>query len=192
MIGNADDMVRRLRMVLPARWFADTTPILDGVLTGLGATSAWAYGLLKGVRQQARIATASGKFLDIAATDFFGSRVARGAGQSDSGFRAAILREIFRPRATREALSRSLEDPTRRPPDIFEPARPADTAIWNTVGAYCVAGRWGSLQMPNQILISAYRRFPGAPGAELSDFEILAAAADVAPIATTVWTRIES
>lgn len=193
MIGSIDDMIRRLKMVLPARWFADNTPILDGVLTGLGSTSTWAYELLGAVRQQARIATASGTFLDIAAADFFGSRVVRGAGQSDQTFRVAILREIFRPRATREALSEGVQDATGRLPDIFEPSRPADTGIWNHFGGYGVAGRWGSLRMPNQILLVAYRPFPGAPeAAELSDFDILSAAADVAPIATTVWVRIES
>lgn len=190
MIGTTADMVRRLRMVLPARWFADDTPVLDGLLTGLGSTAAWAYGLLDGVRQQARIGTASGAFLDIAAADFLGTRVIRRAGQSDQSFRAIMLREMFRPRATRSALADSVQDATGRRPDIFEPNRPADTGAWNGLGGYGVVGRWGSLNMPNQLLLTAFRPQPNQ--GLVSDFDILVAAAASAPIATTIWIRIES
>ncbi len=190
MIGSTEDMLRRLRMVLPTRWFADDTPVLDGLLTGLGSAAAWAYGLLDGVRQQARIGTASGAFLDIAAADFFGPRVIRQSGQSDQSLRATMLREMFRPRATRAALADSLLDVTGRLPDIFEPSRAADTGAWNGPCGYGVAGRWGSLNMPNQLLLTAFRPQPNQ--GLVSDFDILAAAAGVAPIAATVWTRIES
>lgn len=190
MTGTTGDMVRRLRMVLPTRWFADDTPVLDGLLTGLGSTAAWAYGLLDGVRQQARIGTASGVFLDTAAADFFGPRVIRRSGQSDPSFRMTMLREMFRPRATRAALADSLHDVTGRVPDIFEPSRAADTAVWNGPCGYCQAGRWGSINMPSQLLVTAYRPQPNE--GLVSDFDILAAAAGVAPVAVTVWVRIES
>jgi len=193
MIGDTADMLRRLRMVLPARWFADDAPVLDGVLTGFAATAAWAYSLLDSVRQQARISTATGAFLDIAATDFFGSRIVRRAGQSDAALRATMLREMFRPRATRQALAAGVQDATGRLPDIFEPSRPADTGAWNGACGYGTVGRWGSLAMPNQVLLTAYRPLPGSPTwGTVSDFDILATAAAAAPIATIVWTRIES
>lgn len=193
MIGDTADMLRRLRMVLPARWFADDTPVLDGLLTGFASTAAWAYSLLDGARQQARISSATGAFLDVAATDFFGSRIVRRTDQSDIGFRSTILREMFRPRATRQALGASVQDATGRVPDIFEPNRPADTGAWDGPCGYGIAGRWGSLAMPNQLLLTVYRPLPGAPGSGgVSDFDILAAAASAAPIATTVWTRIVS
>ena len=193
MIGSTENMAKRLRMVLPARWFADDTPVLDGLLTGFASTAAWSASLLDAVRLQARIGTATGSFLDIAATDFFGSRVARRSGQSDIAFRATMLREMFRPRATRQALGADVQDVTGRSPDIFEPNRPADTGAWNGMCGYGAAGHWGSLGMPNQLLLTAYRPLPGSPGwGEVSDIDILAAAAGAAPIATTIWTRIES
>jgi len=58
-------MLSRLKAVLPSRWFPDTTPVLDGMLTGLASASAASYGLLTGVRLAARIGTATGGFLDI-------------------------------------------------------------------------------------------------------------------------------
>jgi hypothetical protein len=69
MTGDTNDMLARLKMVLPARWFADATPILDAVLTGLANAWSQLYGLLATVKLQTRLATASGVFLDIAAKD---------------------------------------------------------------------------------------------------------------------------
>jgi len=37
MLGDQQDMLRRIKTVLPARWFADASPVLDGVLSGLAA-----------------------------------------------------------------------------------------------------------------------------------------------------------
>ena len=38
--GSIADMLGRLKAVLPTRWFADETPVLDGVLSGFAATAA--------------------------------------------------------------------------------------------------------------------------------------------------------
>ena len=40
------DFVQRLKAVLPSRWFPDSSPVLDGVLTGLASAWTWLYGLL--------------------------------------------------------------------------------------------------------------------------------------------------
>jgi len=191
MTGDQADMLARLKAVLPTRWFADSTPILDGVLSGLAATASWAYSFLATVRQQTRLNTARDAFLDIAAQDFFGSRIARIPGQTDAAFRITILREMFRPRATRSALVAGIVDLTGRQPTLFEPARPADTGAWNGRLAYGVAGRWGSLLLPNQVFVTAYRPTgPNPDGETVADTDIYAAVAGLVPVASTAWTRI--
>ena len=193
MIGDQTDMLARLKATLPSRWFADTTPVLDGMMSGMASTAAWAYSLLAFVRLQARLATANNVFLDLAAIDFFGPRVARAAGQSDDAFRAKMSREMYRVRSTRPAISTALEDWMGRPPDIFEPSRPADTGAWNGPLGYGVAGRWGSLSLPNQVFVTGFRPVVGDRSHPyLTDADIYADVEGLLPAATTAWTRISN
>ena len=193
MTGDPTDMLSRLKAALPTQWFADSTPILDALLSGFAMTASWAYALLTTVRLQTRLSTAGAAFLDIAAQDFFGGRVMRSPNQSDATFRITILREMFRPRATRAALTAGIADLTGRAPDIFEPFRPADTGAWNGRTGYGVAGRWGSLALPNQLFVTAYRPTgPNADGETVADADIYAAVAGLLPASCTAWTRITS
>ncbi len=132
MIGSQDDIVARLKAVLPSRWFGDDTPILDSLLAGLGAGWSWLYGLLTFVVAQTRVASSTGLWLDLAAQDYFGIRLARRGAESDASMRTRILREIRRERGTRSAIVAALQDLTGRAPVVFEPAHPADTGAWGT------------------------------------------------------------
>jgi hypothetical protein len=210
-IGSTADMLNRLKAVLPSRWFPDSTPILDGVLTGLATTTSTLYAMLGYVRLQTRIATATDSFLDLAATDYCGGRISRAAAEPDPIFRARLQRELLRTRATRLAVSSALSDVTGRIPAIFEPQQPSDTGVYGAMIGYGVAGAWGSLSMPFQSLVVAYRPFPsgspawtGGPGPgapapgtalvtlPLADAAIYAAVARVMPIAATCWTAISN
>src|SRR5438270_5928158 len=115
-------MLSRLKAVLPARWFADSSPVLDGLLAGLVWAWKWLFGLVGFAREQTRIATASGTWLDIIAQDFFGVRLVRRAGQLDEAFRRRIQLELLRERGTRAAIVAVLRDLTGRAPAIFEAA----------------------------------------------------------------------
>ena len=79
MTGDQQDMIARLRAVLPTRWFPDSAPVLDGLLSGLASGWSWAYQQLLYVKAQTRIATATDVWLDIIANDYFGGRLARRA-----------------------------------------------------------------------------------------------------------------
>jgi hypothetical protein len=150
-------MRSRLRAVLPPRWFPDTAPVLDGLLTGLANAWAALYVGLGYVRQQTRIGTATDCFLDLAAADYFGTALGRRDLEADDPFRNRILKEMTRERATRAAVTAALTDLTGRAPAIFEPARAADTGAWNMALGYNTAGGWGSLNLPFQALVTAYR-----------------------------------
>lgn len=155
--GDQQDVLARLKAVLP-HWFGDSNPILDGLLAALAWAAAFVYSLWAYARLQTRILTATDGWLDLIAADFFGSALQRQSGQSDSSFRARIIINLFRERATRASIARVLEDLTGRTPRIFEPMNPADTGAYGGpfIG-YGSAGGYGSLLLPFQCFVDAYR-----------------------------------
>src|SRR5580698_332655 len=119
--GSQQDVVRRIKAVLPNGWFQGDTPILDGVMNGIGWALAQAYSLISYARLQTRIATATDGFLDLISFDFFGSMYPRNPQESDSAFRSRIQAELFLERGTRHGLIRALQILTGRTPIVFEP-----------------------------------------------------------------------
>jgi len=211
MTGDAGDMARRLRAVLPAGWFGETTPVLDGLLQGMGAGFAATWSLLQAVITQTRIATATNTFLDTISEDYFGADLVRFAGEQDAAFRTRILADLLRPRGTRAAVVLALTQLTGRAPAIFEPARTSDTGGYTVGGAgYGAGGGWGSLLLPYQFFLTAYR--PRGGGIALfagygtggipaygnlameregiPDRVIQAAVPPLLPASTTCWMRI--
>ena len=211
-------MLARLLALLPLRWFPDSAPVLSALLAGLSEGWAWLYAMLGYVRLQTRIATATDSFLDLIAQDFFAGSLPRRFGEADGAFRARIQRELLRPRGTRVALVSELVALTGRAPAVFEPARPADTGAYGAMTGYGVAGRWGSLALPYQCFVTAYRpRGTGVPLAsgwgsaaggwgggaiqyvslamvqsQVTDADIDAAIASTLPAAVTAWTRVSN
>lgn len=215
--GSAADMRARLKMVLPTGWFGDDTPVLDLLLGGVATLWSALYALIGFVRAQGRIATARGPFLDIAARDYFSTRLSRRAGEADAAFGTRIRANLLAPRATRAALAAALTAETGRAPEIFEPFNASDTGGYgaNTLG-YGVIGGYGNLSLPYQLFVTAYRPQvallgnnggygvgPGGyntapiawsdladdPGLA-ADADIYAAIAAVLPTNAIAWTRL--
>lgn len=157
MIGDANDMKGRLQALLPLRWFPDSTPVLSAVLSGLADAWSWLYTMLGYVQLQTRIASATDTFLDLISQDFLGTTLPRRFGETDASFRARIQRELLRPRGTRAALVNELTNLTGRTPVVFEPARPADTGGWTKALGYGAAGGYGSVNLPFQVFVTAFR-----------------------------------
>ena len=170
MTGDQADFQNRLRAVLPASWFADSTPVLDSLLGGLGAAWSLIYNMLQYVTSQTRIISASDIWLDLIAWDFFGRRLRRRPSESDDALRGRIMLEMFRERATRLAVEAVLQGLTERAPIIFEPARTSDTGGYSSFTgrgggiAYNGAGGWGNLNLPFQCFVTAYRPNGGGIG----------------------------
>ena len=170
MTGDQNDMLARLKTLLPVAWFPSTqagqptnSPVLDGLLSGCSALWAQSYALLQFVKTQTRIATASGVFLDMVAGDFFGSFLARRSGETDAALLTRIDKELFRRKGTRSALVLALTDLTGQAPVIFEPANTGDTGGYGQAAslAYGVAGGYGSLLLPYQFFVTAVRPHGG-------------------------------
>lgn len=218
--GDTSDIRNRIKALLPNGWFGDATPILDAVLTGISSALASVYSLISYARLQTRILTATDGFLDLVSLDFFGTTLLRQSQESDSAFRSRILSEMFLERGTRHGLIRALQILTGRTPWVFEPANPADTGGYNTGAlAYNTAGGYGSLLLPYQAFVIAYRPIgqgiPNVAGygnpegayntgsqieygslslieGAVTDDSIYAAIDSVKPVGTTIWTAIQS
>jgi hypothetical protein len=220
--GSQSDIQARLTALLPAEWFVSgQTPIVQAILAGFANGLAFIYSALAYVRLQTRIATATDGFLDLIARDYLGSSLVRSLGQSDTSFRARILAAIIRERATRNGMSKALTQLTGRAPTIFEPQNPADTGCYGGAAiGYSVAGGYGSLSIPFQAFVTAYRSAGGGiasvapygvPGGAVGggygvgaleygsasfisgavlDSDIIATVNAVRPAGTTIWMRI--
>ena len=169
--GTRVDMVSRLRAVLPPSWFpltapaatSSATPVLDGVLAGIGCAWAYCYALIQFVIQQSRISSATGSLLDMICIDFFGSTIKRVPGEADAALRSRISANLLPPRATRLAVSQAIAALLGAPPVMFEPFRAADTGGYGGAsaggagggGRYATGGlRLGSSGLAFQYLIA--------------------------------------
>lgn len=157
MTGDQNDFIARIRATLP-RWFGDVPQVITAVLTGLAMAWAGVYSLYSYAAQQARIRTASGVWLDLAAADFFGTSLPRQSGEQDTPYRLRILAALLQECGTRLAITKALIQITGRTPLIFEPMRPADTGGYRLAVGYGAAGAYGSMSMPYQALVTAYRQ----------------------------------
>lgn len=163
--GDQADIVGRMRAVLPAAWFplpsaagVSTTPVLDALLNGAAAAGAWLYALIQNVILQARISTATGVFLDGIAADYFGTNLQRNVAEGDPAFRARIKATLLLPLGTRAGIVAALQILTGRTPKIVEPWNTGDTGGYDEGAlAYATAGCYGSLLLPAQVFVTAYR-----------------------------------
>lgn len=171
MVGDQKDIADRLKTVIPASWFPNpNAPNEFALLQAFSNVAAFIYGLAVFAKLQTRISTASGFFLDLMAFDFFGRTFARGAIQSDDSFRAGIKAQLLIAKATRPGLIAALTQLTGRAPKIFYPSSSLDTGgygITSTVApgfvmGYGLSGFYGSMLMPFQALVTAFR--PGTSG----------------------------
>jgi hypothetical protein len=224
MIGDRIDFRNRLIAVLPGSWFPDVAPIRDAVLDGLAGAWVTVYMMLQYVISQARISSASDIWLDLIAWDFFGWRLKRRSNESDDTLRGRIMFGLFCERATRLAVASALQSLTGNIASIFEPARTTDTGGYASLDGqgggvgYGAAGGWGSLNLPFQCFVTAYRSADAGIGqvagwgcaaggyrvgsleyassdmveAQVTDAEICFAVAGVLPIGTVVWIKINN
>ncbi|MDE2470429.1 MAG: hypothetical protein KGL35_17210 [Bradyrhizobium sp.] len=195
MTGDTADIFARLKTALPLRWFgtaSDSVPVIDSVLWGIASLLAFAYSLYAYAKLQTRILTATDTWLDLIAWDFFGGTVVRSSGQSDASFRATILANMFRAKATRQAIADILTQLTGVAPTIIETWRPADTGAYGSLtmptfgpAGYGVAGAYGNETLPCQVFITTA---PGLSGITNAD---LYAAVDATKAAgVEAWIRI--
>lgn len=170
MTGDEADFIARLKAVLPRNWFPDETPILDALLAGLASPWVSIFDGITFADLQTRIASATGFWLDGASADYL-TAFPRRLNEPDASYSLRIRREIIRPRNTRAAIVRVLQDLTGNTPTVFRPSNVLDTGGWDgpTLG-WDVAGGWGAYDLPFQAFVTiALGTAPGTAGANTGD-----------------------
>jgi hypothetical protein len=167
MRGDLPDIVSRLGAVLPKRWFAEQSPVLNALLQSIATPWVWLYNFIAYTIAQTRLGTATDSWLDLISNDYFGQALPRKLNESDPSFRTRIRATLLRGAATRSAVSSGLTALTGSPPLIFEPANCLDTGSYGTLSsnspsvgaglAYGATGGWGSLELPLQFFITVTR-----------------------------------
>lgn len=124
----------RIGATFPNGWAGSSAKI-----TGNAAAlfKAWGEGLsfditsLQYALAATRIQTAIGDALDLAAEDFFDSKLPRLGGESDASYRARILAAMLPAGATRAAVKAAVAAVTGGPVRIIEPWQTSDTGVWD-------------------------------------------------------------
>jgi hypothetical protein len=219
-IGDQADCESRIKALLPQKWFNDSSPVKDALVSGCAWALSLVYSLIQYAQNQTRIATATDGFLDLIGWDYFGGRLPRRQQETDAAYRARIQANLLLTRTTRQGMVNCLVALTGRAPIIFEPARPLDTGAYGaSICGYGSAGGYGSQKLPAQAFIIAYRPsgsgIPNIGGygstpwgystasqgeyASLSmiqgyvtDADIFACVDAAKPAGTTAWTRLSN
>ena len=163
--GSVADFARRIMGLLPAPWFQNAPPVAGALSETLADPLAYVFSLAAFVAKQTRIQTSTGGFVDLASTDFFGVSLPRLYNEADAAFSSRITAEILRPRGTRAAVVKLLQDVTGYTPTVFEPARTTDTGGYGSIMlgragtglGYGLAGAYGSLGLAFEAFVTCAR-----------------------------------
>jgi hypothetical protein len=153
--GDVNDIVNRMVAVLPP-WFPTpiaSSPILQGVLTGIATPLAFAYSAIAYSRLQSRLKTMFGPFLDLATFDYLGPTFARRLGETDMSFQSRLLGLLLCPRNTLSGITQMLTVLTGYAPAILEPG--VGGGGWDDTPAFAFddAGCWSG----GTLSITAFR-----------------------------------
>jgi len=173
--GDQNDFTTRLLALLPSGWLPTVAPRAAAALQAFALTLANIFAMLGFVKAQTRVNTATGAWLDLAATDFFGPNgLPRLQYELDAQYRARILFNMTAPRGTLPGMAEMLTQLTGNAPVIIEPANPQICGGYATPGAPAAggglfaygtggnngiggtggAGHYGSLLLPCQVFIT--------------------------------------
>ena len=214
-IGDQQDMLTRLRALMPKSWFPVSAPNESAKLSGAAWALSTAYAQLAYVALQTRIKSATDGWLDIISADFFGTRLPRLTNEQDEPFRARILANLFVKGPRRVDMINVLTLLTGRAPAIFEPSNADDSGAWDAPfywdAGVSAGGAWGdplpyqsfiTVYRPSQALVSlgewdawrfawdAYGAWSDSSPNAITDAALIAAVESTRALATIVWMRI--
>jgi hypothetical protein len=156
--GDPSDIAWRLARAAPTQWFPSGAPRLTAQLAGPAAAFSVNYGQIAYAALQTRAASVTDGWADLASQDYLGGTLARRTNEADATFSLRIRLAVLAPKMTRQAIVAAMQSLTGRAPIVFNPTRPADAGGYGTGSlGYGVAGGYGSLLLPYQFFITAFR-----------------------------------
>ncbi len=144
----------RILRLLPPSWFSGR--LHAALAAGAGNALTMARDAISEARRQARIATASGAWLDIIAHDFFGHALRRRQ-MPDDALRAAIIARFGRERSTLRGLAAAVGDAGASVIRIIEPGVPSLSTSYGAGGHAYGVGLYGSTVSPMQVFLQVRR-----------------------------------
>ena len=211
--GDQQDMLTRLRALMPKSWFPISAPNETAKLSGPAWALSTVYAQITYAALQTRIKTATDGWLDVISYDFFGTALPRLINEQDGPFRARILANLFVKGPTRADMVAVLTLITGRGPRIIESSNATDTGGWDAGCYWDVPGSWGDplpyhcaidVYRPSQTLVDAgewdtwrlawdaYGAWSDASPTAINDAALIAAVESTRPLGTVVWMRILS
>ena len=153
-----DEYGNEIDAIVPTPAVASSAPVLYSLLSGIASGYAFIYSLIADALNQIATVTSTSVWLDLHAQDYFGAGLLRRVQESDGSFLTRILAGLFPAANTRAALISRLTSLTGRKPSVFEPMQPQDTGAYGYGGlGYTVSGGYGSLLLPFQAFVTAFR-----------------------------------
>jgi hypothetical protein len=155
--GSVIDITQRLLKFLPSGWFPpnDPTTRLYALEYGFATAFATNYTQIQYVKQQTRLNSSTGAFVDLSSNDFFGLTLPRRAGELDAAFITRIEQAIFQDRNTRSAIISAVYNLTGFTPTIIETWYPHDTGGWSAGNlGFDVAGCWAAAKCDFNVYIT--------------------------------------
>ena len=128
-------ILNRLKKSLPSTWFKDENALITAVLNGFAWGATLVYDNIVEMKLQTRIKTATAGFLDMISGDFFGDRYPRKENEPDFLFCKRIQYNLFKEKATFQALYDTLVlvlEGTGATVEIFEYGLVYDTLATQT------------------------------------------------------------
>lgn len=127
--------VGRIADLFPPNWCSDDAKASGNVFTlilTVGQKLTDVLTQIQYVQEAARLKTETSPELDDAGLDFFGGALPRPIGMSDANYAALLLSSLFKPAATRKAISDAVTAATGQTPRMVEPWNVTDTGARDT------------------------------------------------------------
>jgi hypothetical protein len=125
----------RIADLFPPNWASDDAKASGNVfalLLTVGQKLTDVLEQVQYIQSAARVPTETTPELDNAGLDFFGGSLPRPIGMPDADYAALILSSLFKPAATRKAISDAITQLTGQTPRMVEPWNVTDTGARDT------------------------------------------------------------
>ena len=148
---NGPGFAARIADLFPRGWCSDDAKQSGNVYAlflTFGQQISFLQGALAYALDAQRIDTATFPEIDEASEDFFGNALPRPAGLDDADYAKLIIASLFRPTATRAAITSGLATLTGYQPRLMEPWNVLDTGAWSDQSYWDIdtsanPARWG-------------------------------------------------
>jgi hypothetical protein len=200
-----DDFTAWAKSALPTNWFSEEAKASGGnlyaTLRAIAKGDETTYTNMLALQSSLTFTNAEGSQVDDLVRDYYGTKLKRQAGETDSSFKARALARLFVPVGTEQGMSDGIERTLGTEPIIITGrnlTNPGGWARWQP-GNNLTAELFGHFAWdegnfavdlgPYQALITVYQPEPSS-GQFLTYSQIMRLIEDLKPEATIMWVKV--